>query len=199
MIDSYIYNKVKSIYLLFTLILFAACGAEDSVSTKYRCSFAFYTQNHPSNSLTTALEGYGTYTIVTTAYIKGNWHVYSTLNDGNNKTEDIIITAKNEEQMSKLVDVGANNGIILGRTNFNGYVAWDRQCPNCINQYGNPNFPLEWNKDDRQAVTCNKCLRTYSLETGNIINGSDGDRLMQYLVSYSASATGTGKVIWVYN
>ena len=85
--------------------------------------------------------------------MKGAWNIYSTLNDGKNQTETIILsTAK--ENYANYTYLGAGNdpkdarknGFIMGLTNFSGPVAWDRQCPNCLEQYGGTNYPLEWTK-----------------------------------------------------
>lgn len=197
--SSYIYNKVKSIPLLFTLIVLVSCGAEDSISRKFACQFTFQTQNHPGNTLEIALNGLGSYTFVSTSYKNGTWHIYSTPNDGSGKTEDIPIIVETEKKITNLTNLGANNGIIIGHTNFNGTVAYDRQCPNCINQYGGTNYPLDWDADNRQKVTCKKCHRTYNLEYGSIEAGGDGDRLMQYLLEYKDNSLRTGKVIVVHN
>ena len=194
----------STLYIIMSLsavgiIALISCGAEDSISRKYACQFTFQTQNHTGNTLETALSGYGTYTFVSAMYKNGTWHVYSTPNDGKGNTEDILITAATEKQHINSTSLGANNGIIIGQTYFNGIVAYDRQCPNCIDQYGGTNYPLEWNKENRQLVTCSKCHRTYELEYGSVNDGEKGSRLMQYLITYSPNATGTGKVIWVHN
>ena len=194
---SYIYNKVKSIVLLFTLIVLASCGAEDSISRKFECRFTFLTQNHAGNTLEVALNGLGTYTFVSTSYQNGIWHILSTPNYNNAKTEDIPITVATEKQYTNTTALGANNGIIIGHTNFNGLVAYDRQCPNCIDQYGGTNYPLDWNAGNQQLVTCKKCHRNYNLEYGSC--EGEGERLMQYIINYSDNDRGTGKVIWVHN
>ena len=207
-IYSYIYNKVKSMVVkamfstLFTLVgisTLTSCEAEDRISRRFLCRFDFHTQNHPGNTLEIALNGFGTYTFVSTSYKNNIWHIYSTPNDGRNKTEDIRITAVTEQQYAKAYNLGANNGIIIGNSNFNKYRAYDRQCPNCIDQYGGTNFPLNWNSSNRQQVICDKCHRIYDLEYGNIIDGADGSRLMEYNLSYKPLKNETGKVISVYN
>lgn len=79
----------------------------------------------------------------------------------------------------------------MGLSNFSGSVAWDRQCPNCLEQYGGTNYPLEWT-GNRQSVICDKCKRIYSLENGTITSGgkSKSDKpLMQYRVTYSGKGT----------
>lgn len=121
-----------------------------------------------------------------------------------NQTETIILsTAK--ENYANYTYLGAGNdpkdakknGFIMGLSNFSGPVAWDRQCPNCLEQYGGTNYPLEWT-GNRQSVICDKCKRIYSLENGTITSGgkSKSDKpLMKYVVDYH----GTGSDIHVGN
>lgn len=130
--------------------------------------------------------------------VNGAWNIYSTLNDGKNQTETIILsTAK--ENYANYTYLGAGNdpkdakknGFIMGLSNFSGPVAWDRQCPNCLEQYGGTNYPLEWT-GNRQSVICDKCKRIYSLENGTITSGgkSKSDKpLMQYRVTYGGQGT----------
>lgn len=192
---SSIYNKVKhgcawSTVMLIVAILFAACDAESRISTRFPCNFYFNPVLHPGTSIETALNNAGNYTFIS---VKNNgfWHIYSTLNDGRNITEDIRISTDQTEGWDNHIKtraLGANNGIIIGRSNFQGFVAWDRQCPNCITQYGGVNYPLELN-GIRQSVMCKKCKRTYSLETGTITEGAKGDPLMGYGISYNGIGT----------
>ena len=190
-----IYNKVKhgcvwSTVMLFVVFILAACEAENRISTRFPCNFYFNPKLHPGTSIETALNNLGNYTFIS---VKNNgiWHIYSTLNDGRNITEDIKITTDRTEGWDNRIKthaLGANNGIIIGRSNFLGLVAWDRQCPNCITQYGGVNYPLELN-GIRQSVMCKKCKRTYSLETGTITEGTKGDPLMGYGISYNGIGT----------
>jgi len=205
---SYIYNKVKStakgVVLFICILMLGACDAENSISTQYPCQFIFRTIYHPGTSIETALNGPGTYTQISAKKINGAWNIYSTLNDGKNQTETIVLsTAK--ENYANYTYLGAGNdtkdakknGFILGCTNFSGPVAWDRQCPNCIQQYSGTNYPLEWT-GNRLSVICNKCHRTYSLENGTITNGGQGKddkSLMQYRVAYN----GIGSILTVGN
>ena len=173
-------------------------AAENSISTKYPCQFYFKSQYHPGTSLETALNGTGVYTMVSAKKVNGAWNIYSTLNDGKNQTETIILsTAK--ENYANYTYLGAGNdpkdarknGFIMGLTNFSGPVAWDRQCPNCLEQYGGTNYPLEWT-GNRQSVICDKCKRIYSLENGTITSGgkSKSDKaLMLYRVTYGGKGT----------
>ena len=190
-----IYNKVKhgcvwSTVMLFVVFILAACEAENRISTRFPCNFYFNPKLHPGTSIETALNNLGNYTFIS---VKNNgiWHIYSTLNDGRNITEDIKITTDRTEGWDNRIKthaLGANNGIIIGRSNFQGLVAWDRQCPNCITQYGGVNYPLELN-GIRQSVMCKKCKRTYSLETGAITEGIKGAPLMGYGISYNGIGT----------
>ena len=215
----HIYNKVKSIVNQAMLLLclcfpttaillggsiLSSCDADNSISTRYFCQFIFRTIYHPGSTIETALNGPGSYTMVSAKKVNGAWNIYSTLNDGKNKTETIVLsTAK--ENYANYSNLGAGNdlkdatknGFILGLSNFNGCVAWDRQCLNCILQYGGTNYPLEWT-GNRQSVICRKCKRVYSLENGTITSGGQSKEdkpLMRYQVAY----TGIGSVLKVGN
>lgn len=179
-----------SMALLFCLTVLAGCDAEDLISTRFPCSFYFNPTLHKGSSIETALLNPGCYTFISVKNL-GVWHIYSTLNDGRNITEDIKITTDRIEGWDnhiKTRPLGANNGIIIGLSNFQGKVAWDRQCPNCITQYGGTNYPLELN-GIRQSVMCKKCKRTYSLETGAITEGAKGEALMGYGIDYKGLGT----------
>ena len=195
----YIYNKVKTIVMLFALMALCSCGAEDSYSRKFLCQFTFLTQNHPGNTLEVALTGSGTFTFVKASSEHGVWHILSNPNDARNYTENIAITSAIEKQYATYSNLGANNGIIIGHTNFSGLVAYDRQCPNCISQYGGTYYPLAWDATNYQHVICSKCHRTYDLEYGGVLDGASGERLMQYPISYSVYTSGSGMIIRVQN
>jgi hypothetical protein len=149
------------------MLLLCSCDAENSISTKYPCQFYFKSQYHPGTSLETALNGTGVYTMVSAKKVNGAWNIYSTLNDGKNQTETIILTTA-KENYTNYTYLGAGNdpkdakknGFIMGLTNLSGPVAWDRQCPNCLEQYGGTNYPLEWT-GNRQSVICDKCKRNH--------------------------------------
>ena len=105
--------------------------------------------------------------------------------DGQNNPEDLTLTAQTEiYAFTGGIYLGANKSIIVGLTNFNGPLAYDGMCPNCIEQYASVDFPLSWNAVVSE-VKCNKCKRTYSLETGTITGGNNGKPLMRYLVNYT--------------
>lgn len=195
---------LMAITYIFASSILAGCDAENSISTRYPCQFIFRTVYHPGSTIETALNGPGTYTMISAKKINGAWNIYSTINDGKNQTETIVLsTAK--ENYANYTYLGAGNdtkdakknGFILGCTNFSGPIAWDRQCPNCILQYSGTNYPLEWT-GNRQSVICNKCQRIYSLENGTITSGGQGKEdkpLMRYRVEYN----GIGSILTVGN
>ena len=123
-----------------------------------------------------AVQSPGMYVSITT---KGDGrttvrHVYVTSNEKGAKTEDVII--RNDDENYRTFALGRSNdvGLIIGCTNFGGAVAYDRSCPNCetletLDFTGN-----------RQHVGCDKCGRTYMLETGAIVSGDAGEPLMLY-------------------
>lgn len=81
---------------VIAMLLLCSCDAENSISTKYPCQFYFKSQYHPGTSLETALNGTGVYTMVSAKKVKGAWNIYSTLNDGKNQTETIILSTAKE-------------------------------------------------------------------------------------------------------
>lgn len=179
--------------ILWSLLL-SGCEAEDLYSTRYPCRFIFNTQLHSTSKICTALTSYDEFVYVTVSASNGIYQVKAT--DRKNQTETTkLTTAKETYAYSSGIYLGANNGFILGLTNFNGPVAWDRQCPNCIDTYGNTDFPLSWSDTNVFEVKCAKCGRSYSLETGAITSGGKGEALMRYRVSYG----GTGTLLTVGN
>ena len=168
--------------LLCTLMLIA-CEADDIVSRRHPCNFVFSYEQHSTSLLFAAARNAGSYVYVTTS---GDGktsarHVYVTSNDGKTPREDNIIATDKENYTT--FQLGANNniGLFIGLTNFNGLWAYDRVCPNCG---GSQALDFTGN---RQQVACGKCQRTYDLETGGIISGSDGDALMRYFCSFDGS------------
>lgn len=170
------------------LMAFCACGGEDSVSRRYPCHFTFHTEWHPTSMIVTALTTYNYYVRISMTPTNGTYTV--NVADSRGKEEHTRLTNDVENlAFSGGVYLGAggsNGSIILGCTNFNGFVAWDGQCPNCATGY-TTRYPLSWTSNST-TVECKNCHRTYSLETGAILSGNKGDRLMQYIVSYTPNS-----------
>lgn len=182
-------GKLKSFVmgLIAVVVLNTACDGDSTVSRRYPCHFTFHTEWHPASMIVTSLNTYNYFVKISmTTY--GTAYVVNTA-DRRDSTERITLTNELENRPFTggiYLGAGADKGvIILGRTNFNGLVAWDGQCPNCATGY-TTRYPLQWT-DTETSVRCNTCKRTYSLETGAIISGDRGDRLMQYIVSYAGS------------
>lgn len=179
------FSKFTSLLsVIIALMAFCACGGEDSVSRRYPCHFTFHTEWHPTSMIVTALNAYNYYVRISMSPNNGAYIVNVADSKGNEEHTRLTNDLENLAFSRGIyLGAGANNGsIILGRTNFNGYVAWDGQCPNCATGY-TAKYPLSWT-DNTTSVVCNTCHRTYSLETGAILSGSNGSRLMQYIVSY---------------
>lgn len=174
------------------LLLLASCSGDSPVSRRFPCHFTFHTEWHPTSMIVTAMN-------TNNNFVKISMSTYSTayvINsvDRLDRRESITLTNEVENRAFSggiYLGAGATGGtIIFGRTNFNGLVAWDGQCPNCATSY-TTRYPLQWT-DNATEVQCNTCHRKYSLETGAILDGPNGDRLMQYIVSYNGAVLGIG-------
>lgn len=179
--------------MLAVLVTVCSCGGDEPVSRRFPCHFTFHTEWHPTSMIFTALNTNNYYVKISMSTYRGAYVVNTA--DRNGKTESITLTNDMENlAFSSGIYLGAGGtqgSILLGHTNFNGYVAWDGQCPNCATGYTS-RYPLQWT-DNATVVQCNTCHRTYSLETGAILSGSNGSRLMQYIVSLAPNgALGIG-------
>ena len=69
-------------------------------------------------------------------------HLKTTRNyDG--ATQDILLSTDRENQQR--CTLGAGNCIIIGTSSYdNTFIAYEGQCPNCLNQYGGTRYPLSW-------------------------------------------------------
>ena len=176
--------KTSFAAILLTVALWA-CHAEENISHDYLCRFAFTYGLHPTSKIVTAVNNPGYFVWISMSRINGIQHVYVHPADGTAE-EDIPLTTEPENMIS--YELGAYNGIILGCSNFGGPVAFDRQCPNCLKQYGTMGFPLTWVDKRPLYVECKKCGRTYSLETGALEEKSSSSELglMRYIASINA-------------
>ena len=170
--------------LLSLLVLLSCCQGDASISREDRCSFTFSYQDHPMSQLFVAVQNPGHYVFVST---KGDGktavrHVYVQSNEEGATVEDNLITTAPENSLEYLL--GANNeiGLIVGCTNFNGRVAYDRTCPNCQVLRA-----MQWT-GNRQQVVCTYCNRSYELETGIIFQGSEGAHLKRYYCDFNGVA-----------
>lgn len=176
---------LKRLFLIAMVVLTAltACKENETISRRYPCRFHFYREMHPTSLMFSAYSSPGTYVFVWTKIEvdvkKGTSYryVYVQSNDGKTPTESNLINTQIESNVPYMLGASNEMGLIVGCTNFNGPVAYDRICPNCVGVY-----PLQWT-GNRQQVLCNNCKRVYDLETAAITSGAEGDPLMRYMVS----------------
>ncbi len=166
-------------------VLLSGC-ADDPISRKYPCRFLFYTQWHPTSIIVSALSGYNEFVRISMGLQGGGGAYVVNVTNSQGKTESNRLTNELENRFfTSGVYLGAGGSmgaILLGQTNFNGYIAWDALCPNCTASYSTK-YLLQWT-DNATQVKCSSCNRTYSLETGNILNGAEGESMMRYIVTY---------------
>ena len=169
-------------------LMFAACTADDSISRSYRCNFVFDTSLHPMPCQLTGIIGNNGHFCKVEAYVAadGVRHLKTTRNyDGN--IEDISLTAAKESKISYAL--GANNCIIIGTSSydFQQLVAFDGQCPNCLNDYNGINYPLTW-QNNGQQLHCAKCDRSYDVNNGALADGPAGQKgLLRYMAAYDGT------------
>ncbi len=179
---------LKHALALLPVTLLTACGADSQYSTAYPCNFYFDTGKHPTSILTRSLSNPGMWSFVSVRQSQGINHVMVTPNSG--KAEDIAMTTELENHRVNYNNMGADNGIIVGCSNFSGIKAYDRQCPKCLDKA--KNSALSWD-DNTQMVKCPSCRSVYMLETGSCT--TESIRLLEYKVAYS----GIGAPLQVYN
>ena len=171
------YLVPRTSYLVsFLILLLSSCDAEYPFSQLYPCYFALKYQTHPTSLAFAAVQSPGMHVSVT---VSGDGrttarHVYVTSNDGKTPREDNII--RTDEENYRTFQLGRSNsvGLVVGCTNFSGPMAYDRSCPNCTSLQA-----LNFTRNGQQ-VGCDKCGRTYDLETGGIVEGERGESLMRY-------------------
>jgi hypothetical protein len=179
-----------NIVLLLGVVSLWACGnVQNEYSTDYQCYFIYDTTIHNGGYLWAAVQpmNYGQFVFVYTKkmYMKsGNSvrYVYANLNG---KTDSTAITTAKETNLTYAL--GAQNGLIIGRSlsGDNMLYAFDRQCPNCIDDYG-AYIPLNWSNNGT-TVYCRKCKRTYDLNNGGYPQDGGGKKLLRYRISYSGA------------
>lgn len=172
--------------LLLVVIAFTGCN-DDRISRTYPCRFVLYAQYHTPCKVLTAVTSIG-YPVKVSVFKNSNGSYRVEMTDENGAKESQTLTTQIETYAySGGIYMGANNGIIVCENTYDATpVAYDAQCPNCIDAYGSAGYPLSWTSNKMQ-VKCAKCNRIYDLNYGSIISGNDGDRLMEYAVTYDGN------------
>lgn len=169
-------NIIKAIIVS---LAFVACDSgEERYSREYLCQFTFNTQLHIASPLTRCLTNPGSFVRVDVKKELGVFNLFIYSNNGKEQEKLTLSTDKENYQMGQ---VGANNSIIVGCSNFNGLRAYDSQCPNCLDAYTGISYPLAW-ADNGQTVCCAKCNRKYQLNSDGITD--NGHRLIEYRVRF---------------
>lgn len=181
--------------ILFIVAVLSACSGEDTISRRYPCRFRYDTSLHRTGLIIDAMNNYLDFVKVqVTVYRRGtNADLHQVIaTNRNGKTETTTLSTDWENYAYTpyvaLGAAGTQGAIFIGRTNFNGYRAYDAQCPNCTEQYNNLyKYTLTWTENG-QELYCSNCKRTYSLETGAVTSngkGKDDHMLMTYIVTYN--------------
>ncbi|MBR4480683.1 MAG: hypothetical protein IKO86_02155 [Prevotella sp.] len=185
-------KTVVSLFRLFAFsLLLAACNGEDAIYREYRCTFFFDTQLHPQPcQLTAILNNPGHFCKIEASVENGLRRLKTTRNyDGS--TETILLSTKRENQETCIL--GANNCIIIGTSSYdNMLIAYEGQCPNCLNQFGGTRYPLTWQKGGNQ-LSCAKCGRYYDVNNGTVASGDGGKQLYRYYAAFD------GQILHAWN
>ena len=180
------FKKVwQAMVLPLLIILLFACEAENNISRNYRCYFIFDTSLHPLPcQLTGILGNPGHFCKVESEFVGGVRHLKTTRNyDGS--TEDVLLRTEKESQVT--LSLGANNCIIIGTSSYeNRLVAYDGQCPNCLEGYGGTRYPLTWQNNGLQ-LRCAKCGRSYDVNNGVVTSGDGGKQLLNDYAAFDGS------------
>lgn len=180
--------KLKS--LLYITLLSAVStwyGCTEPVySRKFPCRFVLDEKYHTPCKLITAVSS-PAYPVKVSVNRNVNGSYQVEMTDRNGTERQNLTTQVETYAYSGGIYLGANNSIIVCSDSYDFKpVAYDGQCPNCINELGGNNHPLQFSAQVMQVV-CNTCHRVYDLNNGNIISGGQGDRLMQYPVNRDQS------------
>lgn len=172
--------------LAFVFCLSPSCDTiENSVYRNYKCYFVFDTTLHAVDChLTLAMGNPGHFLIVRSSMVSGIRHI-QTVRNYDHAAEDTPLTTQKEAQTACLL--GAANAIVIGRSTYTGLLmAYEGQCPNCLNNYGGTNHPLTWS-DTGQQLTCNRCKRSYDVNNGVVCAGEGGHQLYTYNAAFDGT------------
>lgn len=168
-------------------MLLAACTKADSeYNTDYYTYFVYDTNLHQGDALWTAVQPLSVYQfVIVSKNSRTNVHLLTPAG----KQTDITVTTETEARPN--YSLGAYNGLIIGRDANYQLMAFDRQCPNCLADYGLYKYALSF-KDNGMSVYCSHCKRTYSLTNGGYPD-TDGRKLLRYKATYK------GNILTVHN
>lgn len=185
-------NKLtSSLLLLASCFLLSSCGAEQEYSS-WSCRFIFNNGTYLDQTLGAAINPTipGIFCKVTEQSRGGTRYLIFENNQGASSQHQMMA-----EELRQNLRIGQNNGIIVGVQNFDGFTAYDLQCPNCArreNNYVTPYYPVTLDKKGSGIVTCSKCGDQYDLNNGGLlVKGQEGDKgLERYRNARTEGPTG---------
>lgn len=185
-------NKLTSyLLLLVSCFLLSSCGAEQEYSS-WSCRFIFNNGTYLDQTLGAAINPTitGIFCKVTEQSRGGTRYLIFENNQGASSQHQMMA-----EELRQNLRIGQNNGIIVGVQNFDGFTAYDLQCPNCArreNNYVTPYYPVTLDKKGSGIVTCSKCGDQYDLNNGGLlVKGQEGDKgLERYRNARTEGPTG---------
>ena len=186
-------QKLKILYIILPLWGMGSCSTDNfEYENKYQCYFSFDCGIHQGSTLQNCLNPIspGLFCMVWQEFTGGVNHIKIQLH--NKQAEDVAFTTEIEKRRSCIL--GANNGLVIGCSTLNSgqIYAFDRICPNCVNNNG-IKTTLQW-ENNGLWLKCHKCERVYDLNNnGFIVKGESGDKLLRYRASYD------GKVLFISN
>lgn len=180
-------NTIKAFACALLAFIMTSCIGE--VVGEYSSHQCYYVMDfqcgHTTSYLFSALNSTNNFAIVRASSMNGTYTLTSEMYGATTRQETI-----SEYELTRNTRcLGLNNnGVIVGRSSFQDgqlYV-FDRQCPNCYNQYRYANYPLHFK--DALNVECSTCHRAYSLLNGGVVTSGDGgEKLFRYHASYAGT------------
>ena len=192
---------MRRVIVCLVCAVLMACDAGNKYSTRYPCNFVFYLNLYTSSALSRAVGNPGDFVMVHPETAQGAIHLMLTPNHGHwekSDTDLIMRTAITGERIS-YNQMGAAQALIIGHSRYFGLKAFDRQCPNCLNDYGSPRYTLQWNPRNDQQVVCYKCRRIYSLVGDDAFPIEGGKKGDEPLMQYRFEVVGNNEKLYVHN
>lgn len=209
LVRPFLWKAMVAAVCLPVLLLSASCGddTQNEYSSDIRCVFNFDITRHAATRLAAAVQplNYGQFVIVTTEVRQissptttGYSVRYVNSEDANGNKESTAITASDELRASYVL--GAMNGLVVGRSSGvdNTLYAYDRQCPNCMSQYGLYRYAMSF-ANDGQWMHCSNCQRDYDLNNNGYPVSGGGRKLVRYVAALLMNGNTNTQYLSVHN
>ncbi len=194
------------------LLPLALSSCDDDVQNEYSsdisCVFNFDITRHAATAIAAAVQplNYGQFVFVTTELrtvgasptTTGYTVRYVNSERPTGEKEATAITAADELRVNYVL--GAMNGLIIGRSSGvdNTLYAYDRQCPNCMNQYGLYRYAMSF-ANDGHWVHCSNCRRDYDLNNNGYPVSGGGRKLVRYVAALLTNTNTNTQYLSVHN